>query len=211
MPFRQLVPLAVIDEKQTSTSRNNQSEAKLIIEERPTQKIKEPAQPSFEKPLEQLTKKSTGDNKLSALDKIRKQYKSNGNSGQEQINDPLKPEELRQVWDEYVQKLKEGRNPAAQPFELALLEIKDENSFEVITANNIEQKFIEQERNSLFAYLQQQLKNKSLQFTVIVRGNPEQQPKIDIPLSSREQFQKLAEQYPLVKELKDRLKLELDY
>jgi len=113
--------------------------------------------------------------------------------------------------DEYVQKLKEGRNPAAQPFELAILEIKDANSFEVVTANNIEQKFIEQERNYLFAYLQQQLKNKLLQFTVIVRGNPEQQPKIEVPLSSREQFQKLAEQYPLVKELKDRLKLELDY
>ena len=211
MPFRQLVPLALIEEKQTSTNRSNQTEAKLIIEERPAQKIKEPGQPSFEKPLEQLTRKSTGDNKLSALDKIRKQYKGNGNSGQEQINAPLKPEELRQVWNEYVQKLKEGRNPAAQPFELAALEIKDENSFEVITANNIEQKFIEQERNSLFAYLQQQLRNKSLQFTVIVRGNPEQQPKIEIPLSSREQFQKLSEQYPLVKELKDRLKLELDY
>jgi len=211
MAFRQLVPFAVIEEKQSSTTRGNQSEAKLIIEEKPSQKIKEPVQPTFEKPLEQLTKKSTGDNKLSALDKIRKQYKSNGNSGHSVINDPLKPEELRQVWDEYVQKLKEGRNPAAQPFELAMLEIKDENSFEVITANNIEQKFIEQERNSLFAYLQQQLRNKLLQFNVIVRGNQEQQPKIDIPLSSREQFQKLAEQYPLVKELKDRLKLELDY
>jgi DNA polymerase-3 subunit gamma/tau len=211
MAFRQLVPLAVIEEKKPVTNRSNQSEARLIIEEGPSQKIKEPVQPSFEKPLEQLTKKSTGDNKLSALDKIRKQYKSNGNSGQEQINDPLKPEELRQVWDEYVQKLKEGRNPAAQPFELALLEIKDENSFEVITSNNIEQKFIEQERNHLFAFLQQQLRNRSLQFTVIVRGNLEQQPKIEIPLSSREQFQKMTEQYPLVKDLKDRLKLELDY
>jgi DNA polymerase-3 subunit gamma/tau len=211
MAFRQLVPFALIEEKQPSTTSNNQSEAKLIIEEKSSQKIKEPVQPSYEKPLEQLTKKSSGDNKLSALDKIRKQYKSNGNSSQENINEPLKAEELRQVWDEYVQKLKEGRNPAAQPFELAILEIKDENSFEVVTSNNIEQKFIEQERNYLFAYLQQQLRNKSLQFTVIVRGNLEQQPKIEIPLSSREQFQKMIEQYPLIKELKDRLKLELDY
>lgn len=211
MAFRQLVPLVIIEEKQTASNRSNQSEAKLIIEEKPAKKITEPAHSSFEKPLEQLTKKSTGDNKLSALDKIRKQYKSNGNSGHSPINDPLNPGELKKVWDEYVQKLKEGRNPAAQPFELALLEIKDENSFEVVTANNIEQKFIEQERNHLFAYLQQQLRNKSLQFTVIVRGNPEQQPKIEIPLSSREQFQKMTEQYPLVKELKDRLKLELDY
>jgi DNA polymerase III subunit gamma/tau len=210
MAFRQIIPLAMIEEK-TPATKSNQSEAKLIIEEKKTKKIDEPVQPLIEKPLEQLTKKSGGDNKLSALDKIRKQYKSNGNPGEEHINDPLKAEELKQVWDAYVIKLKEARNPAVQSFELALLEIKDENSFEVITANNIEQKFIEQERNHLFIFLQQQLKNRLLQFTVIVRGNPDQQPRQDIPLSSKEQFHKMIEQYPLVKELKDRLKLELDY
>lgn len=208
--FRQIIPLSVTENKSTDQSAKvKQSEAKLIIEEKAVKKIDEPA--PIEKPLERLTKKSAGDNKLSALDKIRKQYKSNGDPGQEQTSVPLNQEELKQVWDAYVQKLKESRNPAAQPFELALLEIKDENSFEVITANNIEQKFIEQERNHLFAFLQQQLNNRLLQFTVIVRGNPDQQPKLDIPLSSREQFQKMMEQYPLVKELKDRLKLELDY
>jgi DNA polymerase-3 subunit gamma/tau len=208
--FRQIIPLSVTEDKSTDQSaKGKQSEAKLIIEERAVTKIEEPA--PVEKPLERLTKKSAGDNKLSALDKIRKQYKNNGDPGQEQTSVPLNQEELKQVWDAYVQKLKESRNPAAQPFELALLEIKDENSFEVITANNIEQKFIEQERNHLFAFLQQQLNNRLLQFTVIVRGNPDQQPKLDIPLSSREQFQKMMEQYPLVKELKDRLKLELDY
>jgi DNA polymerase-3 subunit gamma/tau len=34
---------------------------------------------------------------------------------------------------------------------------------------------------------------------------------IDLPLSSKEQYQKIIEQYPLVKELRDRLRLELDY
>ena len=208
--FRQIIPLAVSEDKSINQSaKGRQSEAKLIIQERAVEKMEEPV--PIEKPLERLTKKPAGDNKLSALDKIRKQYKSNGNSGQEQTSVPLKQEELKKVWDAYVQKLKDTRNPAAQPFELALLEIKDENSFEVITSNNIEQKFIEQERNHLFAFLQQQLNNRLLQFTVIVRGNLDQQPKLDIPLSSREQFQKMMEQYPLVKELKDRLKLELDY
>jgi DNA polymerase-3 subunit gamma/tau len=32
-----------------------------------------------------------------------------------------------------------------------------------------------------------------------------------LPLSARDQYQQLAEQYPLVKELKERLRLELDY
>jgi DNA polymerase III subunit gamma/tau len=33
----------------------------------------------------------------------------------------------------------------------------------------------------------------------------------DLPLSSKEQYQKIIEQYPLVKELRERLRLELDY
>src|SRR5688572_10400296 len=147
---------------------------------------------------------SSAGGKLSALDKIRKQYKGNGNSSQ-QTNDPLDQNELQQAWNAYIQKLKENRNPAAQPFELAQLQVKDENSFEVITANNIEQRFIEQERNNLFGFLQQQLRNRLLQFTVIIRENTGEQPVIDVPLSSKEQFLKMAEQYPLVKELKDRL------
>ena len=60
-------------------------------------------------------------------------------------------------------------------------------------------------------YLQQQFLNRALTFTVIIENNPDLTPKIDAPLNNREQFQKIVEQYPLVKELKDRLRLELDY
>lgn len=55
------------------------------------------------------------------------------------------------------------------------------------------------------------MNNKSLKFTIRMEENTGLRPKIETPLSSREQFQKMAEQYPLVKELKDRLRLELDY
>lgn len=148
---------------------------------------------------------------ISALDKIRKQFKGNGQSTQEENLVPLELGLLQQVWNEYVQKLREAKNPACQPFDLATLLIKDENSFEVITSNNIEQKFIEQERNQLFTFLQSRLKNRLLQFYVSITDNPDQKPVIEIPLSSRDQFIKMVEQYPLVKELKDRLRLDLDY
>ena len=123
----------------------------------------------------------------------------------------MNEEELRKAWNEYVQKLKDEKNSAAQSLESAILRVKDENSFEAITANNIEQKFIEQDRNKLFAFLQEKLNNRLLQFTVIITENPELRPKVEAPLSSRDQLQKMMEQYPLVKELKDRLKLDLDY
>ena len=92
-----------------------------------------------------------------------------------------------------------------------MLRIKDDNCFEAVTANTIEKQFIEQNRNKLFAFLQERLKNRSLQFNVIIEGNAESRPQIELTLTSKEQFQKMVEQYPLVKELKDRLRLELDY
>lgn len=108
-------------------------------------------------------------------------------------------------------KLKEAKNPAAQPFELALLRIKDENSFEAVTSNTIEKQFIEQDRNKLFSFLQERLKNRLLQFNTIVEEKAENRPQIEVTLTSKEQYQKMIEQYPFVKELKDRLRLELDY
>jgi DNA polymerase-3 subunit gamma/tau len=158
----------------------------------------------------QATSRPAAAKKISALDKIRSQYQSNGDAVVEQ-NASLQDEELQKAWNQYIQKLKEAKNPAVPSFQLARLDIKDADSFEVITSNNIEQKFIEQERNHLFSFLKQELKNRLLKFTVIVSENTEHLQKIEIPLNSKEQFLKMAEQYPLVKELKDRLKLELDY
>ena len=153
----------------------------------------------------------TPSNKLSALDKIRKQYQSNETSANGHSNEPLEFESLKKAWADYIVKLREAKSPAVQSFELAQLQLKDENSFEVIASSNIEQKFIEQERNQLFSFLQLQLKNRLLQFNVIVNENPAEKKIVDIPLSSREQFLKLVEEYPLVAELKERLRLDLDY
>jgi DNA polymerase III subunit gamma/tau len=195
---------------QLAGSRPKEDGAKLIIETPPVSK-----QPVQESSAEQAAPASIAatpaNTKLSALDKIRKQYKGNGNNGPEQVNNPIEIESLKKAWTEYVVKLKDARNPAAQSFDLALLRIRDENSFEVVTANNIEQKFIEQDRNKLFTWLQEQLKNRLIQFTVIVEEKAADRPAVELTLSSREQYLKLVEQYPLIKELRDRLRLELDY
>lgn len=148
--------------------------------------------------------------KLTALNKIRQQYQNNGNNGNT-VNNPLQLEELQKAWADYVVKLKDAKNPAAQPFELAVLRIRDENSFEAITANSIEKQFIEQDRNKLFVYLRERLQNRLLQFSVTVEEKAENRPVIEIPLSSSEQYNKMVELYPLVKELKDKLNLTLDY
>ncbi len=209
MAFRQIKPFALkqpAEKAIASTKIPATSGAKLIIETTAAEKniIKEDTT-EYKQP-------ATG-SKISALDKIRKQYKSNGNNGNGNgsINHTLIKDDLVKAWAEYVIKLKEAKNPAAQPFELATLRIIDENTFEVITANSIEKQFIEQDRNHVFAFLQEKLQNKLLQFSVIIEESAENRPEIELTLSSKEQFQKMTELYPLVWELKERLKLDLDY
>jgi DNA polymerase-3 subunit gamma/tau len=45
----------------------------------------------------------------------------------------------------------------------------------------------------------------------VVEEKATDRPPVDIPMNAKEQFQKLADQYPMVKELKERLRLDLDY
>lgn len=216
--FRQIAPLA-IQNKNDATPNRSKAEPRLTIETPPERNKVAEESPVYGQPantqraydIEHRLTNNQPAGKVSALDKIRKQYKGNGNSINGAANLPLQLQTLELAWSAYIEKLKLAKNPAAQPFGLAQLRVSDENSFEVVTANNIEQKFIEAERNELFAFLQQELKNRLLHFTVIVNENSIEREISDAPLSSKEQFIKLAEQYPLVKELKDRLRLELDY
>ena len=218
LAFRQIKPFAikqVVDKPIANQKNPVTTEAKLIIE---TPHINENViredspNESYGSPKQEI-KQPAGRSKIAALDKIRNQYKENGNNGNGNgnTNHALKKEELEKAWAEYVVKLKADKNPAAQPFDLAILRIKDDNSFEAVTANTIEKQFIEQDRNHLFAFLQDKLQNKLLQFSVTIEENTDNRPEIEITLSSKEQFQKMAELYPMVWELKEKLKLDLDY
>ena len=53
--------------------------------------------------------------------------------------------------------------------------------------------------------------NRQLTYNVIIIEKEGTGEIAEKPLSSREQYLKIIEEYPLVKELKDRLRLELDY
>jgi DNA polymerase-3 subunit gamma/tau len=144
------------------------------------------------------------------LDRIRKQIAERTGSSEEKVI-PLDEEKLKQSWQLFTRILKENKNPAAQSFDIATLNILSESSFEVITNNNLEQKFIEQEKRTLSDYLQKAFSNKVLHFSVKITDKPIDFVPAEKTLSKKDQFMMMVEQYPLVRELKDRLKLELDY
>jgi DNA polymerase-3 subunit gamma/tau len=187
-----------------------QNEAKLVIE---TSVVKED-QPNYKQdPEPETSNLKPQTTKLSALDKIRKQVKGNGNNSNDNggENKPIELETLQAAWTEYVQKLKSEKNPAGTNFEMAELKIQDANSFIAIVTNNIQLRFIEQGGQKASQFLREKLHNNLLEFFIVMEENKEEKIPVGTPLSSREQFLKMSEKYPLVKELKDRLRLELDY
>lgn len=158
----------------------------------------------------QTTNKKPPPSKLGTLESIRQKF-ANKQVGNDNPIIPLSDEKLQEHWKNFSQKLKDNKNPAAQSFDLAQLHIINNSTFEIITNNNLEQKFIEGERRDLSEYLQQQFNNRTLLFTIVVTDNPVIQEPTERPLNTKEQYQKIVEQYPLVNELKNKLKLGLDY
>ena len=149
--------------------------------------------------------------KLAALDKIRSQVRGNGGGENGNVVTPIQIEELQLAWDEYAAQLKKEKNPAGQNFEMAELKVQDANSFIALVSNNIQLRFIEQQGLKVSQFLREKLCNSQLQFYIVMQENITSNSLTDTPLTSREQFQKMVEHYPLIKELKDRLRLELDY
>ena len=146
-----------------------------------------------------------------ALSKIRQEVV---NRKPAVVSSELKPLEdipLMEVWNQFTSDLKKNKNSAAQSFESAELRILDEQRFEILTNNNLEQRFVEQEKRKLSDLLQGKFRNKNISFSVIIREQSADHIYLEKTLNKREQFQQIAEMYPLIKELKDKLKLELDY
>ena len=217
--FRNIAPIEMrskevsnVINKSTENKKENAG-AKLLIEtEIAPQKIlvAEEKQTYQQTIKETATAETTTAPTFGALSKIRQQFANRQNAA-EDVAKILNDESLQTAWKQYTQQLKDNKNSAAQSFDRAVLKIIDNSFFEVVTNNNLEQKFIEQEKRNLSGFLQKLFNNKSLSLSIIVGEIINNDEPAERTLSKREQYQKIIEQYPLVKELRDRLKLELDY
>lgn len=216
--FRKIVPIAQQEREPAATpsakkTGNSNTGAKLIIES-PGPQEKNVIESYGEQEVAVAkpaikTSTETSSAKIS-LQSIRQQFAGKQQNSSETII-PLTEEKLLQHWKEYTQQLREAKNPAVPSFDIARLKITSETSFEVICHNNLEQKFIEGERNRLGALLQKAFNNKMLQYSIFIDESAREEIPTERPLNTRDQYNAIVEQYPLVKELKDRLRLELDY
>ena len=211
--FRNIKIIKVKDESQDISikAKEKPAEAKLLVEEESREQLPVVSGQRASANEQRASTPTKPQTSLGSLEKIRQKITSqNKTNGNDIIT--LTEEELYVSWGLFIEKLVARKNHSAVTnFRMAVLKVIDNNSIEIITENNIQQKFIEQERAALIDHLQNHFCNKLLAYSVIIveKDIPEQSG--EKSLNTREQYLKIIEKYPLVKELKDRLRLELDY
>jgi DNA polymerase-3 subunit gamma/tau len=193
---------AAIEEKEVATGPVNTSPVN----------ISDVATKTIAKPVAKKNTSKTNGNKKSLLDGLRQKY------GEQYLIEEIKEAEalsvqrLREIWKQYLQRLKEQqKHSSVSTFKLAKLKIEAENFFTVTVNAITQQKFIEQEKTLLLDHIQTSFNNRSISFKILIEEGEQEKLPAHLTMNSREKFERIAEQYPLVKELKDKLKLELDY
>lgn len=121
----------------------------------------------------------------------------------------LSEQNLKDAWNQYIQKLEENKNlSSVSYFKMASLRQAEINQIEISVTGDFHKKFIEAERSDLIAHLRNFFKNPALSYFFLVADAGEEEK--EKPLSSKEHFLAMAEKFPKVKALKERLKLEID-
>ena len=197
-------------------------EAKLIIEQKPvvtkaaipkTTQATEPITAAAE-PITaaaKLSKEEKGSNKnlLAVLqNKYGEKYKI------EEVIDsiPLNTDELKKCWDDFTLTLETAlKHSAASTFKLAALEIENETHFTITVPALTAQKFVEQERMNVLEKVWEHFHNRAIQFSILVAASEKEDVPLHLSLNSKQKYERIAAQYPLVQELKTRLNLEIYY
>ncbi len=194
------------------------TESKLYIEQKPvaqpvnkqpTQTVAAPPPPptrTIPKPI------APNGTKTNLLDTLRAKYGDQYAIEEVKEAETLTMERLKLCWDSYAVILeKQLKHSSAGTFKSARLVIESEIRFTVTVSALTSQKFVEQERMMLLDHLQKEFNNRTISFDVLVDAGEKEDVPVHMRLNSKQKFEHIAAQYPLVKELKDRLKLEIDY
>lgn len=124
---------------------------------------------------------------------------------------PLEINKLQQVWNAYADELvKLDKHTASNTFRLARLDILPNQTFTVTVQALLQQKFIDQERMLLNETIQDAFYNRNISFEIIIEEGVVEEIPLHQRLNSREKFALLAEKFPQLKNLKDKLRLEIE-
>ena len=188
------------------------AEAKLVIETAAPKAATPPVQNNpATNPTSQPIVPAVG-GKKSLLAVLQQKYGNDYNI--EEVKDAisLNMETLQACWNDYAVKMeKELKHSVAGTFKIATLEIEDPTHFTITVPALTAQKFVEQERMRLMEIIWERFQNRAIQFSILVDESEKEDVPLHLKLNSKQKFEHIAKQYPLVQQLKERLNLEVNF
>ncbi|MBW8687946.1 DNA polymerase III subunit gamma/tau [Chitinophaga rhizophila] len=125
---------------------------------------------------------------------------------------PITAGALSVYWDEFIDRFRQANKmTVVSNLQLAQIKLLGTEEIGIVSRNIVQFRFMEEEKLSISAFFKDKFQNPAIVLTLQLDETQQVQDIGPAPLSSREQFQKMAEKYPLVKELKDKLNMELDF
>ena len=151
-------------------------------------------------------------NKKSLLAVLQKKYGNDYNIEEVKEAISLNIETLQLCWNEYAIKMeKDLKHSVAGTFRIATLQIEDPTHFTITVPALTAQKFVEQERMTLMETIWERFQNRAIQFSILVDAGEKEDVPLHLKLNSKQKFDHIAKQYPLVQQLKERLNLEVNF
>jgi DNA polymerase-3 subunit gamma/tau len=150
--------------------------------------------------------------KKSLLAVLQQKYGNDYNI--EEVKDAisLNIETLQECWNDYAQKMeKDLKHSVAGTFRIATLQIEDPTHFTITVPALTAQKFVEQERMRLMEIIWERFQNRAIQFSILVDAGEKEDVPLHLKLNSKQKFEHIAKQYPLVQQLKERMNLEVNF
>ena len=155
---------------------------------------------------------TVGGTKRGLLDTLREKYGDQYAIEEVKEAEVLESVKLQACWDSYTKLLEQQlKHSSVGTFRIARLTIEDDIHFSVMVTSLTSQKFVEQEKMLLVDHIQTAFNNRSIMFQVLVDAGEKEEVPAHLRMNSRQKYERIAEQFPLLKELKDKLKLEIDY
>ena len=183
------------------------AEAKLIIEQQPAAQLSKEENSAPTNTT--ATEKGSNKNLLAVLqNKYGEKYKI------EEVIDSiaLNMDDLKKCWDDFTLTLETAlKHSAASTFKLAQLDIENETHFTITVPALTAQKFVEQERMNVLERVWEHFHNRAIQFSILVAASEKEDVPLHLSLNSKQKYERIAAQYPLVQELKTKLNLEIYY
>jgi DNA polymerase-3 subunit gamma/tau len=150
--------------------------------------------------------------KKSLLAVLQQKYGSEYNIEEVKEAISLDMETLQTCWNEYANKMEQDlKHSVAGTFRIATLQIEDPTHFTITVPALTAQKFVEQERMSLMETIWERFQNRAIQFSILVDGGEKEDVPLHLKLNSKQKFEHIAKQFPLVQQLKERMNLEVNF